>query len=172
MVDLSPRQQQLLNLLQSQREALTGTDLASICKVTRQVVVHDIAILRAAGHNILSTPRGYVMASDAAAHRPTRILAVCHPPELTEAELTTLVDYGIAVRDVIIEHPLYGELHGNLHLASRKDVECFIQQVQASSAGLLSSLTDGHHLHTIEYTSESRLTEAIAQLRRLGIEVL
>lgn len=171
MTDLSPRQRQLLEALNDRRDPVTGADLAALFGVTRQVVVHDIAILRAADYHILSTPQGYVVPSDDAAHRPTRILAVSHPPELAETELLILVDHGIAVRDVFIEHPLYGELRGALHLASRKDVEWFIHQVANAGATLLSSLTDGHHLHTVEYTSEQRLADAIDELRRQGIAV-
>lgn len=172
MVDLTARQQRLMKLLQDGRDPITGTRLAEACAVTRQVVVHDIALLRAAGIDILSTPRGYwLQTPDNAEARPTHILSVCHDPSLTAAELLTLVDYGLSVLDVIVEHPLYGELHGSLLLSSRKDVEWFMQQCATSDATLLSSLTDGHHLHTVAYPSTQRLKEAIAQLRREGIEV-
>ncbi len=172
LADLTPRQQRLLEMLRDDREPITGTRLAEACEVTRQVVVHDIAVLRAAGIDILSTPRGYwLQTSENTDVRPTHILAVCHRPDQTADELFTLVDHGITVLDVTVEHPLYGELHGSLHLSSRKDVEWFMQQCARSSATFLSSLTDGHHLHNIAYPSHQRLQEAIAELRRIGIQV-
>lgn len=167
----SERQQRVLDVLMGRHDPITGTDLATRCGVTRQVVVHDIALLRASGFDILSTPRGYWLPP---AHEETSIhvLSVCHAPELTEIELLTLVDHGIRIRDVVVEHPLYGELRGSLHLSSRRDVLDFLTQVRASDAMLLSSLTDGHHLHTLECSDIRRLNEAIVVLREQGIQVL
>ncbi|MCL6633699.1 MAG: transcription repressor NadR [Alicyclobacillus herbarius] len=170
MGERQDRQAQIVQILRDSRRPVTGSDLASMLGVTRQVVVHEIALLRAQGQEIVSTPRGYFLESRLG--RPMRhVLAVNHPPELTRAELFTLVDYGIRVVDVLVEHPLYGELRGSLRLSSRRDVELFLRQVEESGATLLSSLTDGHHLHTVECEDESLLTEAIAELRRQGIEV-
>lgn len=164
------RQERLYNLLLASREPITGTDLAAQMGVTRQVVVHDIALMRATGVPILSTPRGYVLQTTEPAENHY-VLSVSHSPELAETELTILVDYGVKIRDVLVEHPLYGEIHGSLHLASRRDVELFIKQVRDLEASLLSSLTNGHHLHTVECSDFSRLAEAILDLRKAGIQV-
>jgi len=164
------RQQRLLDVLLTVADPVTGNDLAVKCGVTRQVVVHDIALLRASGIDILSTPRGYYLQTD----KPTRersVLAVWHGPERTDTELYTLVDCGVHVIDVIVEHPLYGELRGPLHLTSRREVDLFRNQVDATSAPLLSSLTDGHHLHTVEYRDARSLEAAVAALRARGIQV-
>ncbi|MCL6452428.1 MAG: transcription repressor NadR [Alicyclobacillus sp.] len=164
------RQNRLLEELERADRPLTGAELAERCQVTRQVVVHDIALMRAAGVDIVSTPRGYELRG------PERdrvtVLSVHHPPEATERELMTLVDYGIHVEDVIVEHPVYGELRGALHLGSRRDVELFLRQVAEADALLLSSLTDGFHLHTVRAPDLERLCEAVAALRRAGIQVL
>jgi len=165
------RQQQMLQALITAGEPLTGADLATVCGVTRQVVVHDIALMRAAGEPILSTPRGYWLHSRESA-RPEHVLSVMHPPELTETELLILVDHGIYVVDVQVEHPVYGELRASLHLQSRKDVDQFLQKIRESGATLLSALTDGLHLHTVECTDIGRLREAIVALRVAGIQVL
>ncbi|WP_067922504.1 transcription repressor NadR [Alicyclobacillus shizuokensis] len=170
MGDRHERQQKLMQILHNSQRPVTGSDLAEALGVTRQVVVHEIALLRAQGMDIVSTPRGYLFESRPAPAQRS-VLAVYHPPELTRKELMTLVDFGIRVLDVLVEHPLYGELRGSLRLASRRDVELFLQQVRASGATLLSTLTDGHHLHTVEYEDIGALTEAIAQLRRQGIHV-
>ncbi|MCL6548386.1 MAG: transcription repressor NadR [Alicyclobacillus sp.] len=171
MGERTDRQRRLLELLAASPEPVTGGELANRLDVTRQVVVHDVALLRAQGEPILSTPRGYWLQRDRHASRQY-VLAVCHPPELTAAELYTLVDFGVHVLDVIVEHPLYGELRGGLRLASRRDVDMFLHQLRSAGAALLSSLTDGHHLHTVECAEPDRLAEAVAELRRQGIQVL
>lgn len=165
------RQERLLEVLQATDGPVSGTDLARMCGVTRQVVVHDMALLRASGLNILSTPRGYILQSTGSEKQQRTVLSVCHGPEHTAFELYTLVDCGISVIDVIVEHPLYGELRGALHLKSRRDVNLFRNQVQTTGALLLSSLTDGHHLHTVEYSDSEGLYLAMRLLRENGIKV-
>lgn len=170
MSEKNERQIQLLGILQSKMYAVTGTDLATLCQVTRQVVVHDIAILRAAGYPIVSTPRGYLLERMTSVKKRS-VLSVCHPPDQTEVELNCLVDNGIHVLDVIVEHAVYGELKGGLHISSRRDVDFFVKKIK-SGTGLLSTLTDGHHLHTVEYEDAEALNEAISALRQLGITVV
>lgn len=100
------------------------------------------------------------------AHRA--ILASRHDPERTEEELNILVDHGVKILDVIVEHALYGELRGSLMLESRADVQDFLGQVKATHASLLSSLTDGVHLHTVEASRPEMITRAKARLRARG----
>ncbi|GMA51518.1 transcriptional regulator [Alicyclobacillus contaminans] len=164
------RQQRMLDVLAASRHPITGAELAERCGVTRQVVVHDIALLRASGVAIHSTPRGYWLA-EAATGEGASILAVKHPPELTQTELYILVDHGIRVVDVFVEHAVYGELRGSLHLSSRRDVDNFLESVRTANAPLLSSLTEGFHFHTVEAPDDVRLREAVAALRQAGIEV-
>jgi uncharacterized protein len=163
------RQERLLQALSQSADAMTGTELAEHCGVTRQVVVHDIALLRASGTLILSTPRGYRLQGEPLQHRS--VISVFHQPAQTELELTTLVDFGVTVVDVLVEHAIYGELRGFLQLSSRRDVAAFMEKVQTNDAVLLSSLSGGHHLHTVEAPSEERLQEAVAALRTEGIQV-
>lgn len=164
------RQARLLALLAAAADPVTGSELANRLGVTRQVVVHDIALLRAQHVPIVSTPRGYWLQREPAPRNQT-LLAVHHPPALTETELCILVDHGLTVIDVLIEHPIYGELRGSLQLANRRDVRMFMEQVRRSGASLLSSLTDGHHMHTVAYDEESQLQDAVRELRRHGIQV-
>lgn len=170
-LDKTDRQQRLLDELETSSDPVTGTELALRCGVTRQVVVHDIALLRAKGIQILSTPRGYLLSVPTEQPTKRTVLAVSHPPESTRIELMTLVDYGLRVLDVQVEHPLYGVLIGNLQIASRRDVELFLTQAEQQKAVLLSSLTEGDHYHTIEYVHENRIEEAIGALRKHGITV-
>ncbi len=154
-------------MLRQAKAPLTGTTLAEMFGVSRQVIVQDIAVLRAAGEEIHASPRGYYV------YPPGRtvwriVVAVRHTPEQTEDELLALVDAGVEVVDVIVEHPIYGELRGNLHIASRADVAQFMQQLRETKAHLLSELTDGLHLHTLEAQTNDALTRAREVLRQKG----
>lgn len=162
------RRAALLALLTAEPGAHPGDALAKRFAVSRQAIVHDIAILRAEGAQIVATVRGYLLAA-AADRLPYRaVVAVRHRPEETEAELMTLVDLGVRVVDVVVEHPLYGELRGDLHLASPADVRSWAEATRRSGAHFLSELTEGVHLHTLEAASETRLDDARAVLAARG----
>jgi transcriptional regulator of NAD metabolism len=139
--------------------------------VSRQIIVQDIALLRAEGNPILATPQGYLIQSEPRSLSKRTMLAVKHSATETKNELSLLVKHGLTVVDVIIEHPLYGELRGNLMLRSLADVERFMERVQKGKTSLLSSLTQGLHLHTVEYQSAGDLTRAQADLAQQGFLV-
>ena len=54
------RRQFILKLLAGSESPLSGTEIAGKCGVSRQIIVQDIALLRATNKNILSTYRGYL----------------------------------------------------------------------------------------------------------------
>ena len=162
------RRGQIMAWMRSRGGPVSGGELADHFQVSRQCLVQDMAILRAGGEEILATPRGYQL--PVAKDRVHRAVIACkHPPERTEEELQTLVDYGVKILDVIVEHPLYGELRGSLMLESRADVQDFLEHVRSSKATLLSALTDGVHLHTVEASRSDAISRARADLRRRGI---
>jgi len=146
---------------------IRGGELARHFHVSRQCLVQDIAILRAGGEQIVATPRGYRL-PESFPHPHRAVLACRHAPEQTEEELQILVDHGVKILDVIVEHPFYGELRGSLMLESRADVQDFLAQVHASRATLLSSLTGGVHLHTVEASLPETISRAKARLRARG----
>lgn len=169
MKDVTERQAMLLALLQEHGEPLPGQTLAERLGVTRQIVVRDIALLRALGKRIMATPKGYLVQGDSS--RKQGLLAVSHAFEQTEAELNTLVDCGVKVLDVRVEHAVYGEIVANLFLASRRDVEHFMRKIASEQAPLLSSLTGGSHYHLVEYDHEDEFHDATRKLSAMGIEV-
>ncbi|GMA57912.1 hypothetical protein C7445_10963 [Alicyclobacillus sacchari] len=171
MPPLTNRQAALLNLLVNAAAPVPGQALADELGVTRQVIVHDIALLRAAGQRIFATPKGYLIESALPADKQT-VLAVSHTPEQTATELYILVDCGLRVLDVRVEHPVYGELVGNLLLSSRRDVDLFMQRIRTEQAPLLSTLTGGYHYHRVEYQEDEQLQEALNQLTHAGIRLL
>jgi len=162
------RRQRLMEWMRTQSRPVPGGVLARHFHVSRQCLVQDVAILRAAGEEILSAPQGYRLpGAQTSAHRA--ILACRHAPERTEEELQILVDHGVRVLDVVVEHPLYGELRGALMLESRADVQDFLAKWRGEKATLLSSLTHGVHLHTVEAHKPEMIARAKAQLQARGI---
>lgn len=145
-----------------------GAELARQLGVSRQVIVTDVALLRAGGHPIVGTPGGYLLLDRERADLQA-VLACKHDRRGTGPELRTLVQHGLTVLDVIVEHPLYGELRGNLMISSRQDVERFLRELRRGRIELLSSLTGGVHLHTVRAPSAEALERARAALRKEGI---
>lgn len=165
ILDGQARREKILRQLGAGSAPVSAAALARATGVSRQIIVGDVALLRAAGHPISATPRGYVKGSSSGL---TRTLACVHPPQGMEAELNAMVDSGCEVVDVVVEHPLYGQLTGALRLRSRYDVGQFLAQVRKSDAKPLSDLTGGIHLHTVRSPDSSALDRAVSALRALG----
>lgn len=151
----------------SAQHPITATALAKAFGVSRQVIVGDIALLRAGGLVITATARGYVIPS---AGEGFFCQVACHHDAAgTQAELNAMVDCGCTVVDVIVDHPVYGQLSAPLDLHSRLDVEQFIQRMEGASP--LSQLTGGVHLHTLRCPDETACQRMKAELRRQGFLV-
>lgn len=164
----SQRRTLILQTLQQADGPLSATALARTCSVSRQIIVGDVALLRAAGANITATPRGYVLGDGGGL---VRRVACVHRGEDMERELTIMVDNGCTVEDVIVEHSVYGQLAGQLNLSSRYDVAQFIRKVAQSDAKPLSALTEGIHLHTLRCPDEAAFERVRAQLDSAGFLV-
>ncbi len=162
------RRMELLRLLYGAAGPITGTDLANRFGVSRQVIVQDIAILRASGEQVLATPQGYLIPKMQRSTGIRSVVACRHTKEQIEDELGIVVDLGGRALDVIVEHPLYGDLRGNLMIASRRDLSLFLESLDKAEASPLSALTGGVHLHTIEAQDQKVMEEIIDQLRNAG----
>jgi len=150
---------------------IPGDALARDLGVSRQVIVQDVAVLRAGGLDIVATVRGYLLATSPGPSAARRVITVHHAPEYAVEELTALVDTGARVVDVIVVHPVYGELRAELDLRSRRDVQLWAERCAETGARLLSELTDGTHVHTLEADQEQILDAAEDAVRRLGFLV-
>ena len=148
-------------------KAISATALAGKFSVSRQIIVGDIALLRAAGAEISATPRGYVILPETSGL--VRQLAVQHGGAQMESELNAIVDQGCTVLDVIVEHPIYGQLTGPLQLSNRYEVRQFLSRCFQSDAQPLSNLTEGIHLHTLSCPDEAAYARARAALAEMGI---
>ena len=163
------RRRRMLEWMRGRAGAVPGTELARHFRVSRQCVVQDIAILRAERNDILSTPQGYRLPPKQRPDMHRAVIACQHGPDRTEEELHVLVDNGVHVLDVIVEHALYGEMRGSLRIESRADVQDFLRRWKSTKANLLSSLTGGVHLHTVEASKPGMITRAKTQLHSRGI---
>ena len=161
------RRAAILTILQKADAPVSGTALAKELQVSRQVIVQDIALLRASDCPVLSTPRGYML-PDAASSVHTRRFSVSHRQEDMEEELNLFVDAGARVLDVVVKHPVYGEIRGNLNLKSRRDVTAFLKRLQTQKGVPLLEISGGLHQHTLEAESEKILDEIGEALKSRG----
>lgn len=148
----SERRQHILAVLEGATAPIKATELADQFSVSRQIVVGDIALLRAQNIEIIATNRGYILASQMHSHAQGRYrgkVACNHDAEQAEKELAIITDLGGIVEDVEVEHPVYGILKASLQIQSNYDIQQFIQQMSQHEGEMLSSLTNGIHTHTI-----------------------
>ncbi|MEE3362536.1 MAG: transcription repressor NadR [Anaerovoracaceae bacterium] len=163
------RRNEILMRLKKADGPTSASSLARELDVSRQIIVGDVAILRAEGEQIMATPRGYVLGGDITGdYGYVGTVAVQHGPERTVEELYTIVDCGGTAIDVTIDHPVYGQLSGPLALSSRLDVDRFAKKVQGNPSFLLSDLTDGIHTHRIGCRDEKTFREIRSQLEEKG----
>lgn len=168
-MNAAERRTQITQLLSEADKPVSATVLAAHCGVSRQIIVGDIALLRAGGLAILATPRGYILenASAVPAHAERRVVC-CHEESRLLEELYTVVDLGGALIDVTVEHSVYGEIRAPLHIFSRYDADAFYQKIQNPGARPLCDLTGGIHLHTLRAADETTLDRVVRGLKERG----
>ena len=161
------RRNNIIGMLIKEKRAIKGTTLAESFNVTRQIIVKDIAILRAKGNNIIATPDGYMINEDNS-NRVKSVIAVNHNDEEVIKELEIVVKYGGIIEDVIVEHPLYGEIRGILMIKNLNDLNKFKNSLNQIDAKPLSMLTNGVHLHTISADSVENMELIKEELKESG----
>ena len=149
-LDGERRRGEIIRLLAGSRSPVSGTELARRLKVSRQVIVQDVALLRAVNKNILSTNKGYLLFEPGRESGECRkTLCVRHTTEQVLEEFYGIVDLGGKILDVVVEHELYGQIAVDLIIASRQDAEEFYQKMRENRAKPLKELTEDVHYHTI-----------------------
>ena len=164
------RRETIVQLLRTSSVPVSGAALSKQCHVSRQIIVQDISWLRAAGYEILSTTKGYLLHTPPAS---TRMFFVQHTDAQIEDELTTIVDLGGTVLDVSVKHEVYGELKAPLYISSRLQITEFLESLKDRQAPPLKNLTGDKHRHTVEADSEHTLNliqQALAQKGYLDTE--
>lgn len=161
----SERRDAILRELRENKTPLSGTRLASEFQVSRQVIVQDIAILRAAHMDILSTNRGYILRRTAEGNA-TRIFKMCNTDEQTEDALNTIVYYGGVVENDFVNHKVYGRVQVDLNIRTSWDVTEFIRGIRSGKSTPLKNITSDYHYHTVSADSEEILDMIEEALKR------
>lgn len=164
-MDSEARRRALSDRLKEAQGPLSAAALARELSVSRQVIVGDVALLRAGGLDITATPRGYLLPRSRSG--VTCTFACRHRGDQIGEELNAMVDQGCTVLDVIVEHPIYGQLTGPLRVSNRYEVAQFVARCREEEAAPLSQLTEGVHLHTLlcpDQGAADRVREALEKL--------
>lgn len=159
------RRTKIIALLRQNDGAVSGTTLARQAGVSRQVIVQDIALLRANGYDIVSTNQGYLLSETASF---SRVFKVIHTDEQVEEELSLFVDCGGHVEDVFVYHKIYNMVTAPMNIHSRLDVQHFMDNLTSGKSSLLKNITSGYHYHTITAASEELLDYIQEQLDKHG----
>ncbi len=165
---MADRKKIILEKLKESDAPLSASYFSELLGVTRQVIVGDIALLRASGALVIATPRGYILESPP---NDTYIIACKHTQDQLPDELYAIIDAGCGLLDVVVEHSLYGQIAGNLHLYSRQDVENFLEKMEETKSIPLSSITEDAHIHTIQCPSLRHYQDLEKTLREKGFLV-
>lgn len=145
----------IIDEIKNSEKPIPAKKLAELCHVSRQIIVQDIALIRAAGYDIISTNRGYILKEEKAG--VSRIFKVNHSDEQTEEEMNSIVDLGGCIVNVMVNHRVYGHMEASLGINSRKKVHDFIEDIKSGKSSPLKNITSGYHYHKVEAESEEIL---------------
>ena len=172
------RRKAIIEIISESTKPVSGTALAKQFQVSRQVIVQDIALLRAADYDIYSAARGYMLMPSLSENKNkevskdtdaiTRVFHVSHTDEQMEDELNTIVDMGGRVLDVYVEHAVYGAIRTALPIACRRHVQEFMSSIHSGKSTPLKNLTAGDHYHTVEADDEDTLDYIEKALKEKG----
>ena len=162
------RREKLLKILKNSNKPVKGSELSTELEVSRQVIVKDIALLRASGIDVLATSAGYVLLDVRKCEFSIKCKNHNSNEEIYE-ELQTIVDLGGKAKSVIVEHPMYGTLSADLNVATNRDIKRFMEKISRNEFKQLSVLSSDYHIHTIEVADISILEEIKQELREKNI---
>ena len=163
------RRKGIITCLLSENGAVSGGALAERFNVSRQIIVQDIAFLKSAGYEILSTHNGYVVQKSP---HVERIFKLQHTKERTEDELNTIINYGGTVVDVFVWHKVYGKVLAKLNIYAKYQVDNYIENVRIGKSTELMDITGGYHYHTVRADSEKTLDLIEEKLQEKGFIIL
>ena len=167
-MDGSKRREEILDRIQRSSAPVPAKDLAALFQVSRQVIVQDIALIRAAGYDIMATNRGYIINEPVTV---SRVFKVKHTDAQVEEELNSIVDLGGCVRNVMVNHRVYGHMEAELNITSRRKTADFIRDLRSGKSSPLKNITSGYHYHTVEADSEETLDLIGEMLKEKGFLV-
>lgn len=159
------RRNRIIGILGESKSPVSGAELSRQLSVSRQVIVQDMAIIRANGYDILATNRGYILQTE---EKVQRVFKVRHGDDQIEKELVDVVDLGGRIKDVFVYHKAYGVIRADLNLKSRLDIQKYLAQIQAGTSTPLKNVTGGYHYHTIVAENEETLDLIQEKLKEDG----
>ena len=159
------RREAIIKMLMEGTPPVSGKKLAESFGVSRQVIVQDISLLRASGHEILSTNRGYMLNQQTIAKR---VFKVVHSDEQVTEELQMIIDYGGSVEDVFVYHKIYGMIKADMPIRCKRDIDGFLNDLRTGKSRLLKNVTSGYHYHTVTAPTEAVLDVIQDQLAKRG----
>lgn len=164
--DGQERREALIRILEQKKEPVSGSSLAKELQVSRQIIVQDMALLRASNMNIIATTRGYLLYKQEKKLKQT--FWVTHNHDQIQEELNIMVDAGGKVLDVIVNHPVYGDISVELVLQSRKEVRDFLSKIAKDEGAPLMNISNGIHGHTVEASNKKILDVIKLELESKG----
>ncbi|MDV9721668.1 transcription repressor NadR [Clostridioides difficile] len=162
------RRSKLIDILKESKHPVKGGILAELLNVSRQVIVQDIALIRARGFEIIATPQGYIIYNQPYFTKQIKCKNHKDSKEIYY-ELKIIVDLGGIIKDVIVNHPTYGQITAELNIYSKMDIDNFMKKVDTNEFKQLSVLTEYSHIHTIEAIKEETIEAIVKELKDNGI---
>lgn len=159
------RREEILRRLTVAQTPLSASFLAGEFGVSRQVIVQDVALLRAKGIGVDSLARGYVLQKTAPVQR---IFKIKHSDDEVANELNLIVDLGGSVEDVFVFHKYYGTVRAEMKIRSRLHVTRFLEDIASGKSSLLKNVTAGYHYHTVSADSTETLDLIEQELKKNG----
>ena len=156
----------IVDRIKSSEKPISGTKLAELCEVSRQVIVQDVALIRASGYDIMSTNRGYIIHEQKSFRRTFKVQ---HTEDQVEDEMNSIVDLGGKLINVSVNHRVYGRMEAELNVGSRRKVAEFMDDIRNGKSSPLMKITSNYHYHMVEAESEEVLDEIEQMLDKKGI---
>lgn len=170
ILDGEERRLAIIEYLTPCTSPVNGTELAKHFGVSRQVIVQDIALLRAQNQPIWSTNKGYMLSKPLEKQEGCRrVIAVRHSQEDTLVEMQAIVDFGGRMLDIFVDHDLYGEIRAELIINDLQDARDFCERMNHSASKPLKVLTGDTHYHTIVAPSEKAMQMILQELKEKGM---
>lgn len=162
------RRRDMAIFLMGQSEPIPGHELSKKYNVSRQVIVGDIAALREMGYEIASKHNGYVVTKEPL---KKRVFKVRHDSNLTEKELSVIVELDGIVLDVFVQHKVYGKMSAPLNIYQKEHITAFVEGVSKGRSSELMHITDGYHYHTVAAESDEILDKIQAKLEEMEMYI-
>lgn len=159
------RRQGMIKRLSDSTVPISAGCLAREFKVSRQIIVKDIAQLRNNGFPIISCARGYLLEKKEPAQK---VFKVIHSDEDAEKELTLIVELGGTVLDVFVYHKYYNQVKAGMDIKTKQDITLYLENLKSGKSSLLKNVTSGYHYHTVAADSEKTLAQIESALWECG----